>query len=477
MADYLFVVTRYVDGANCSGVSYFGIFSDEDEPMDVSADHANTDEQVAALLIELGNLSVEEISLLAQPLVEQDKEPIKENLSLEEEEEIIQEPVQALITQEEEIVEEIVQTPNEKEVVKSPDVRTEGSQEKEAKVCLPEIIRSEGEPLKDKDDEESSSSEGEQDQNARTVKSLPFPDINAGNLYENILNPLHNKSNLYERFQRAEEELEEKERNKTGNESEKDEPEQSLQTHTQFDPIQTSEVDEIPTYLSSEECGNYGIKYGKDFKDPEEDRKEFAEYVKILKELDNILKKNSRQFEMMSLERQINLDNHREIIESMELFKSQMIEIQGSLRGSDDERLEYADSIARKFREKENAKAVAEKEQTRITQGEPSRRGDGISTNTRSKRAPTNDENLRPTKRGGGRSGGDLRGLSSGGRGGQSGCDRGGRTSGGDRGGRSSGSGRGGRVLPPFQNLLTGEGMSYEGTRFLIDPRVKREEQ
>ncbi|XP_047320528.1 keratin, type I cytoskeletal 10-like [Impatiens glandulifera] len=232
------------------------------------------------------------------------------------------------------------------------------------------------------------------------------------------------------------------------------------------------------------------------------DRKEFVECVKILKELDNILKKNmyethvsnsnfskfekqinSRQSEMMSLERQITLDNHREIMESMELFKNQMIEIQGSLRRSDGESLEYADSIARKFQEKENAKAGAEKEQTRITQGEPSIRGDGVSTGTKSKRAPTNDENPRPTKRDGGRSGSDHGGRSnSGGRGGQSGSDRGGRTSGGDRGGRSSGSGRGVRAFPPFRNLLTGqemtnEGMSYEGTRFPIDPLVKREEQ
>ncbi|XP_047334458.1 keratin, type II cytoskeletal 1-like [Impatiens glandulifera] len=165
---------------------------------------------------------------------------------------------------------------------------------------------------------------------------------------------------------------------------------------------------------------------------------------------------------MMSIERQINLDNHCEIMESMELFKNQLIEIKGSLRRTDTERLEYADSIARKFQAEENAKVAAEKEQSRITQGEPSRRGDGVSTSNRSK--------------GGGRSGGDRGGRSSsGGRGGQSGSDRGGRTSGGDRGGRSSGSGHGGRALPPFCNLLTGqeitgEGMSYEGTRFPIDP-------
>ncbi|XP_047326303.1 keratin, type I cytoskeletal 10-like [Impatiens glandulifera] len=269
---------------------------------------------------------------------------------------------------------------------------------------------------------------------------------------------------------RVEEELEEEERNKTGNESENDEPERSLQIHTQFDPIRSMAAE------SQDNSSNEGSS---------------ADGTKLLKSMTSLLtshQKNvvtlgsnmffSRQSEMMSLERQINLDNHREIMESMKLFKNQLVEIQGSMRRTYAERLEYADSIARKFQEKENAKADAEKEQTRITQGEPRRRGDGVSTGTRSKREPTNDENPWPTKRGGGRSGGDRGGRSSsGGRGGKSSNDRGGRTSGGDRGGRSSGSSRGGRALPPFQNLLTSEGMHYEGTRFPIDPRVKREEQ
>ncbi|XP_047309903.1 keratin, type II cytoskeletal 1-like [Impatiens glandulifera] len=159
----------------------------------------------------------------------------------------------------------------------------------------------------------------------------------------------------------------------------------------------------------------------------------------------------------------------------MELYKDQLIETQGCLRRTNGERLDYADSIARKFQEKENAKVPAEREQSRITQGEPSRRGYGVSTGTRSKRAPTNDENPRPTKRGGGRSGGNRGGRSnSGGRDGQSGYDQGGRANGGDRSGRSSGSGRGGRTLPPFRNLLIGqemkgEGMSYEGTRSILE--------
>ncbi|XP_047335576.1 keratin, type I cytoskeletal 10-like [Impatiens glandulifera] len=419
--------------------------------MDVSTNHADTDEQAAALLIEFGNLSAEERCLLAQPLVEQNKEPVQENTSLEEEE-IIQELVQALVTQEEEIVEEIVQTPNEKEVVKSPMVRIGEAQEKEAEVSQPEIIRSEGEPSTDKDaEEESSSSEREQYQNARTVKPLPFPDINAGNLYENILNSLDIKSNLYERFQRVEEELEEEERNRTRNESEKDEPEQSLQIHTEVNPIQSMEVD------SQDNSSNEGSSV------------DGTKLLKLMISLLTSLQKNvitmgsnmlfSRQSELMSLEKQINLDNHREVMESMELFKSQMIEIQGSLRRSDGERLEYADSIARNFKRKRMRMLLLKKNKL-----------------VSPKVSPVEEVTV-PTKGGGGRSGGDRRGRSnSGGRGGQSGSDRGGRTSGGVRGGRSSGSGRGGRALPPFRNLLTGqemlgEAMSYEGTHFPIDPR------
>ncbi|XP_047340073.1 glycine-rich RNA-binding protein 8-like [Impatiens glandulifera] len=170
---------------------------------------------------------------------------------------------------------------------------------------------------------------------------------------------------------------------------------------------------------------------------------------------------------MMSLERQINIDHQREVMEGMGLIQNQLVEIQGSMRRTNVERLEYADSIARKFQAEENAKA-AEKEMNLITQGD--RRGDGATTGTRSKRRPTNDENPRPTKRGGGRSGGDRGGRSSGG-------DRGGRSTNSDRGGRNGGSGRGGRGLPSFQNLLTGEGMSGESFTYLIDPRVKREAQ
>ncbi|XP_047329608.1 keratin, type II cytoskeletal 1-like [Impatiens glandulifera] len=170
-----------------------------------------------------------------------------------------------------------------------------------------------------------------------------------------------------------------------------------------------------------------------------EERKEFVDFVNVLNKLDNTLKKNTRQSEMMDIERHVNDDRHRETMEELE-----------------------------------NAKADAEKEQPRITQGEPSRKGDGVSTGTRSKRAPINDENPTPTKRGGGRSGGNRGGRSSGGgRGRQSGIDQRGRASGGDHGGRSSGSGHGGRILPPFQNLLTGQDIVDEGMS-PTNPQVKK---
>ncbi|XP_047335144.1 keratin, type I cytoskeletal 10-like [Impatiens glandulifera] len=164
-----------------------------------------------------------------------------------------------------------------------------------------------------------------------------------------------------------------------------------------------------------------GSNMEKILKIQKEDRKDFVEHVKILNELDKTLKKNT-------------------------------YETHGSMRRTAAERLKYADSIARKFQAEENVKAGAEKELTRIIQG-------------------------------GGRSGGDRGGRRSiGGRGGRPGSDQGGRSSGGNRGGRSDGAARGGRALSPFRNLLIGqemmgEGMSYEGTRFPIDPRVKMEEQ
>ncbi|XP_047335579.1 small RNA binding protein 1-like [Impatiens glandulifera] len=184
----------------------------------------------------------------------------------------------------------------------------------------------------------------------------------------------------------------------------------------------------------------------------EEERKDFAEVIKVLTELDNTLKKNT------------------ETLDEFSLVKNQIVEIQGCLRRNDGERQEFADSIARKFQAKENAKANAERDQPHITQGESSRRSDGVSIDTRSRRAPSNDDNPRPTKRGGGRSGGDHGGRSSGGgRSRLSGVDQGGRSNGGGRGGRLSGSGCGGRSFPPFLNMLTDQDMSS------TDPRLKQQ--
>ncbi|XP_047331444.1 keratin, type I cytoskeletal 9-like [Impatiens glandulifera] len=311
---------------------------------------------------------------------------------------------------------------------------------------------------------------------------------------------------------RVERELLEDEQNEAAKVAEKDQPEQSMQIHTHFEPIQ-SMTTESQENSSNEESSADGIKLLKSMTSvlsslqknvvsmgsnmikalntQKEERKDFAEVIKVLTELDNTLKKNtyethvsnlnfsnfekklySRQSEMMDLERHINDDRHRETLDELSFLKNQMMEIQGCLRRNDGERLEFADSIARKFQAKENAKADAEKDQPRITQGESSRRSDGVSTDTRSRRAPSNDENPRPTKRGGDRSGGDRGGRSSGGgRGRQSGFDQRGRASGGDCGGRSSGSGRGGRSLPPFLNMLTGQDMNP------TNPRVKMEEQ
>ncbi|XP_047313714.1 protein nemuri-like [Impatiens glandulifera] len=137
-----------------------------------------------------------------------------------------------------------------------------------------------------------------------------------------------------------------------------------------------------------------------------------------------------------------------------------MVEIQGCLSRNDNERQKFADSIARKFQAKEKAKANTECDQSRPAQGESSRRNDGVSTGTRSRRAPSTDDNPRPTKRGGGRSGNDRGGLSGGGHSRLAYVDQGGRGSGNERGGRSSGGDRGGRGYPSFFNMVLGQEMS-----------------
>ncbi|XP_047306210.1 forkhead box protein D1-like [Impatiens glandulifera] len=143
----------------------------------------------------------------------------------------------------------------------------------------------------------------------------------------------------------------------------------------------------------------------------------------------------------------------------MNMVQGQMIELTNHMNRTDVKHMEQAYSFPTQIQAIENVEAATNKEKNLIflnvdnvkreegiLRGGGSSRG-GVSTGTRSKRNPDDKGGCRPTKRGGGHSG--------------------------DRGGGSGGSGgrggRGGRALPPFQNLLTGEGFAY--------PSVKREEQ
>ncbi|XP_047331508.1 nucleolin 1-like [Impatiens glandulifera] len=456
MEDYISVVARYVHGENCSGASPFESSSDEDEIMNLSDDcNVEEDEQAFALLIEMGNFSAEEKRLMAQPVMEKSVEPIQTNPSIEEER--VQEPVQALVAQEKEVIEEPAQAliSREEEVLKSLVLEIEASQEKEA-------------------------------------ESLPFPSINAANIHENIINPFHDLGKLSEIVHKVCEDVEEEEE-KSESKLEKDEPEQSMQVHTNISPIHTTLAysQEISSNEGSSAEGSklmksmtaliatlqknvakMGSNMVKIMKTQKEDKKEFDDLLKTHKEMELTLKRNTYEVHMVNktyskfeknlfkrksdlhdIEREINVDLQREVMDGISLIQNQMIEVQCNMRRADAERLEQADSFAKRIHAKEDTKAVAEKEKNLITQGEDNsgRRGGGVSTGTRSKRKPTSDDSDRPSKRGGGRNG--------------------------DRGGRVGGIGRGGRSLPPFQNLLTGEGMSGEGFTYRIDPRMKREEQ
>ncbi|XP_047339804.1 keratin, type II cytoskeletal 1-like [Impatiens glandulifera] len=260
---------------------------------------------------------------------------------------------------------------------------------------------------------------------------------------------------------REEEEIAEEERDEAAKKAEMNQPEQSLQIHTNFEPIQSMAAEsggnssnegtsvggnKMLTFMSSV-LSSLQKSMIKSLNNQEEERKDFAEILKVLKELDNTLKKNT----------QINDERHKETIEEFSLVKNQMVEILGCLSRNDNERQEFADSIARKFQAKEDAEDNAECAQPRPAQGESSRRNDGVSTDTKSRRAPSTDDNPRPTKRGGGRSGNDCGGRSGGGRGRLVNVDQGGRANGGERGGRSSGGSRGGRGYPPYLNMLPGK--------------------
>ncbi|XP_047327139.1 forkhead box protein D1-like [Impatiens glandulifera] len=159
---------------------------------------------------------------------------------------------------------------------------------------------------------------------------------------------------------------------------------------------------------------------------------------------------------MFDCERKFNIELHQEFMAGVSLIQSQMVEVQGHMNRADAKRMEQTDSFARQIQAVEDAEAATNKEKNLISRdddnvkkGEGSFRGGGssrggISAGTKSKKKPTDEGSCRPTKRGGGRSG--------------------------DRGGGSGGrGGRGGHSLPPFQNLLSGDGFNY--------PIVKREDQ
>ncbi|XP_047326624.1 protein nemuri-like [Impatiens glandulifera] len=130
--------------------------------------------------------------------------------------------------------------------------------------------------------------------------------------------------------------------------------------------------------------------------------------------------------------------------------------MQGCMSRNDNERQAFAENLARKFQAKEDAFGNAESTQPRPVQGESSRRNDGVATGTRSRRATISDDNPRPTKRGGGRSGSERGGRNGGSRTRLSNADQGGCGSVVERGGRSNAGGRGGCGYPHFMNMLPG---------------------
>ncbi|XP_047320573.1 uncharacterized protein LOC124924605 [Impatiens glandulifera] len=166
-------------------------------------------------------------------------------------------------------------------------------------------------------------------------------------------------------------------------------------------------------------------------------KKEFASLLETHKEMEKTMKRNTYE---------INVLNNPYSKFEKNFFKRQSERV-------DAERMEQAVSFAKQIQAVKNAEVALNKEKNLIShdvdnvkRGEGSSRGSGssrggVSTCTRSKRKLVDEGGCRPIKRGGGRSG--------------------------DRGGGSGG--RGGRTLPPFQNLLTGEGFAY--------PNVKRKEQ
>ncbi|XP_047320568.1 uncharacterized protein LOC124924597 [Impatiens glandulifera] len=357
-------------------------------------DIPNADESDAALLIEFGTLSAEE----RQP--EQALETNVEEVTLED------------------VVEEALKAPIEENEIVTHVARIEGAQEKLAEVTQPETARTEGEPSKEKDDEkEGSSSEEEQDEQPKFVKTYLFPDGVVGSVHENITTPHHYSGSLLERFERAQREIDEEEaQEKAAKNAEVIQPEQSLQKTM------------CQSMISREE-----------------ERANFSNMFKILTELDKTLKMNTYETHVSNVK--FSKFQQESFNHQSELF---------DIERNDNERQAFAENLARKFQSMEDALGNAEGAQPRPNQGESSRRNDGVATGTRSRRALSSDDNPRPTKRGGGRSGYERGGRNGGGRSRLSNVDQGGCGSVAERGGRSNGGGRGGRGYPHFMNMLLG---------------------
>ncbi|XP_047331487.1 uncharacterized protein LOC124935068 [Impatiens glandulifera] len=359
-------------------------------------------------------------------------------------------------------------------MLKSLFLEVEASPKKMVEVSQPDEARFEREPSNDKESEKSSSSEGEQAKNDESSEGLllsqcfiigspkprPFPDINAANIHDDVVNlPHHSDGSLDQAHKVHEDFVDDEEEVKSESDSEKDGPEQSIQVHTHISPIQTTPADsqDISSNEGSSTGGTNILKsmttlmstlqknvsemqsnMVKIMKTPKIHKKEFVDLLKTHNEMEQTLKRNTYEITTLNM-----------------IYTKFMVEIQGNMSRADAKRLEQVDSFARKIQAEEDVKVAAEKEKNLITQGDDNRgrRGGGVSTCTRSKRKQTGDDSDRRIKRGRGRRG-----------------DRGGRSSGSDRGGRS---GRGGRSLLPFQNLLNGEEFRCQGFRYPIELLVK----
>ncbi|XP_047331425.1 keratin, type I cytoskeletal 10-like [Impatiens glandulifera] len=338
--------------------------------MDLSDDrNVDEDEQVVALLIEIGSFSVEEKRLMAQP---------------------------------------------------------QASLEKEAEVSQPDVARSEGEPSKDKESKKSSSSEGEQAKNDESSKRLPlsqclipgspksqpFPSITTANIHDNILNPYHHSRDFSDKVHKTAPANSHEISSNEGS---------SASDGTKLMKSMKALMATLQKNMAVMESNMVKI-----MKTQKSNKKKFADLLKTHNEMEQTLKKNTYEVhivnksytkfeknffkwksEFLDCERENNVEMHNEVMDGMSLLRDELVQAE------------------------EDAKVVAEKEKNLITQGEDNRgrRGGGVSIGTRSKRKSTSDNSDRPIKRGGGRSG-DRGGRSSrGDRGGRSGgTGRGGRS-------------------------------------------------